>query len=74
MTWPFENDTRAVVKKLAKRSLKSERRRNLMVVVAVGLAAFLICFAGITSVSITQMQRRQVADTYEAVLDRKSVV
>ncbi len=67
MTWPFENDTRAVVKKLAKRSLKSERRRNLMVVVAVGLAAFLICFAGITSVSITQMQRRQVADTYEAV-------
>ncbi len=32
MTWPFENDTGAIVKKLAKRSLASEKRRNLMVV------------------------------------------
>ncbi len=30
MTWPFENDTGAIVKKLAKRSLASEKRRNLM--------------------------------------------
>ena len=35
MTWPFENDTSAIVKKLAKRSLASEKRRNLMVVIAV---------------------------------------
>ena len=40
MTWPFENDTGAIVKKLAKRSLASEKRRNLMVVIAVALAAF----------------------------------
>jgi len=33
----------------------------------VALAAFLICFAAIASVSIAQMQRSQVADTYEAV-------
>ncbi len=45
MTWPFENDTGAIVKKLAKRSLTSEKRRNLMVVVAVALAAFLICLS-----------------------------
>lgn len=31
MTWPFENDIGAIVKKLAKRSLASEKRRNLMV-------------------------------------------
>ena len=31
MTWPFENDTGAIVKKLAKRSLGGERRRHLMV-------------------------------------------
>nr|WP_288974328.1 ABC transporter permease [uncultured Blautia sp.] len=67
MTWPFENDTGAIVKKLAKRSLASEKRRNLMVVVAVALAAFLICFAAVISVSIAQIQRNQVADTYEAV-------
>lgn len=67
MTWPFENDTSAIVKKLAKKSLESEKRRNLMVVIAVALAAFLICFTGIVSVSLTQIQRNQVADTYEAV-------
>ena len=62
MTWPFENDTGAIVKKLAKRSLASEKRRNLMVVTAVALAAFLICFAAILSVSVAQIQRNQVAD------------
>ncbi|MDE7220269.1 MAG: ABC transporter permease, partial [Oscillospiraceae bacterium] len=67
MTWPFENDTSAIVKKLAKRSLISEKRRNLMVIIAVALAAFLISFAAILSVSVAQMQRNQVADTYEAV-------
>ena len=69
MTWPFENDTGAIVKKLAKRSLASEKRRNLMVVVAVALAAFLICLSAVISVSVAQIQRNQVADTYEAVFD-----
>ena len=41
MTWPFGHDIGAIVKKLAKRSLASEKRRNLMVVIAVALAAFL---------------------------------
>ena len=67
MTWPFENDTSAITKKLAKKSLQSEKRRNLMVVIAVALAAFLICFTGIVATSLTQMQRNQVVDTYEAV-------
>ena len=67
MTWPFENDTSAITKKLAQKSLQSEKRRNLMVVIAVALAAFLICFTGIVSTSLTQMQRNQVVDTYEAV-------
>ena len=67
MTWPFENDTSSITSKLARKSLKSEKRRNLMVVIAVALAAFLICFTGIVSTSLTQMQRNQVVDTYEAV-------
>lgn len=69
MTWPFENDTGAIVKKLAERSLASEKRRNLMVVVAVALAAFLVCLSAVISVSVAQIQRNQVADTYEAVFD-----
>ena len=73
MTWPFENDTSAITKKLAKKSLQSEKRRNLMVVIAVALAAFLICFSGIVMASSTLTHRCnaiRLADTYEAVYTR----
>ena len=56
MTWPFENDTSAITKKLAKKSMRSEKRRNRMVIIAVALAAFLICFAGTASVSLAQIR------------------
>lgn len=46
MTWPFENNTSTITKKLAKNSLKSEKRRNLMVVIAIALAAFLMSMCG----------------------------
>lgn len=38
-----------------------------MVIIAVALAAFLLCFAGTASASLAQIQRSQVVDTYEAV-------
>lgn len=41
MTWPFENDTSAITKKLAKKSMRSEKRRNRMVIIAVALAGLL---------------------------------
>ena len=41
MTWPFENDTSAITKKLAKESMRSEKRRNRMVIIAVALAGLL---------------------------------
>lgn len=67
MLWPLENNTEAFVKRLAKRSLESEKRRNVMVMISVALAAFLISFAGGTAVSLVQMQNNQISDTYEAV-------
>lgn len=66
MTWPFENDTTAIINKLAKRNMQSEKRRNLMVIIAVALSAFLICLAGTIVTSMLQMQQNQVNDTYEA--------
>ena len=47
MTWPFENDTSVAEKKLASRSLKADKRRNLFVIVTIALAVCLmgtICF------------------------------
>ncbi len=42
MTWPFENDTNAITKKLADRSLAHEQRRNLFAVIALTLTSFMI--------------------------------
>ena len=66
MTWPFENDTSAITKKLAKKSLQSEKRRNLMVVIAVALASCLICFSIVMALSTRQIEKNHVEDTYEA--------
>ena len=66
MTWPFENDTTAIINKLAKRNMQSEKRRNLMVIIAVALSAFLICLADTIVTSMLQLQQNQVDDTYEA--------
>ena len=57
MTWPFENNTNGIVKNLAKRNLKSEKRRNVMVIISVVLAAFLISLSGLAGVSLMQTER-----------------
>ena len=40
MTWPFENDTSAVIKKLAKRNLKTDKSRNILIIITIALAAW----------------------------------
>ena len=49
MTWPFEAKYQRHYKEAGKEKVcKAEKRRNLMVVIAaVALAAFLICFHGV---------------------------
>ena len=39
MTWPFENDTSAVVRKYAKKSIKANRRTTLSIMTAVLIAS-----------------------------------
>ncbi len=47
MTWPFENDTSAVEKKLAARAIKADKRRSLFIILTIALAVCLmgsLCF------------------------------
>ena len=47
MTWPFENDTSGVEKKLAARSIRADRRRSVFVILTIALAVCLmgtLCF------------------------------
>lgn len=50
MVWPFENDTRKIEKKLARRSLSADRGRSIVSVFTIGLAVCLMAsFAFIDS-------------------------
>lgn len=58
---------KSIVKKIASKNMKNEKRRNIMVVIAVILSSFLISFTGMLATSLLQEQKNQVTDTYEAV-------
>lgn len=53
MALPFENNTDRVIKRLARASLESERRRNLLAGLIVFGAAFLLSFAAILAGNAT---------------------
>lgn len=55
-----------MINKIIKRNMRSERRKNLMVIISIALSSFLICFIGMTLLSIVQSRKNQVMDTYEA--------
>ena len=42
MTWPFENDTSTIVKRISNRSLSANRKRNLFIVLTIALASALL--------------------------------
>ena len=67
MTWPFENDTSAITKKLAKESLKNEKRRNFMIVIAISLAAFLMLMCGTLFFAFQESQNNMA--TFQASYD-----
>ena len=46
MTWPFENDTSAITKKLAKNSLKAGKMRNILIVLTILLSVALMVRVG----------------------------
>ena len=45
MTWPFENDTSAVVKRISNRSISANRKRNLFTIITIALAAAALLLA-----------------------------
>lgn len=67
MTLPFENNTTQVVKRLAKRSLSNEKRRNILLVITIALATFLMSTVGTAIFSTGAMQRKMAEDTFEIV-------
>lgn len=63
MTLPFENDTGPVIKKLASRSIQTDKRRNLFVIVTIALAAALMAAIFVREREVTENWRRTFGDS-----------
>ena len=71
MTWPFENDTSAIIKKLASAQLKKERLKKIFTIIAISLATFLMAsvlllVSGI--ITVNQNGGNNITGSYHALI------
>lgn len=69
MLWPFENDTGKIEKRLAEKSVSTEKNRTLLIRIIIFIAAFLLSFSGILlcNATLSTQQITHVNNTMEAL-------
>ena len=68
MTWPFENDTSAITKKLAKRSLQADKRRNIFLILTIILTTALLSGMFFTVFAKQRELKDNIRGQYQAVV------
>lgn len=68
MIWPFENDTDAIVKKLAKRNLKADKTRNVLIIITIAFAACLIMATILYFLNQKRASRNSAEGMYQATI------
>lgn len=68
MTWPFENDTSAITKKLAKRSLQADKRRNVFLILTIILTTALLSGMFFTVFAKQRELKDNIRGQYQAVV------
>ena len=75
MTWPFENDTGAIVKRISNRSVSANRKRNIFIVLTIALARALlsaIVLYGFGVMQETQNRNQKTAQImYHAISEQQ---
>ena len=69
MTWPFENDTSAITRKLAKRNLKADKSRNILIIITIALAACLIMTTTLYFFASQRKSLNDAAGRYQAIIN-----
>ncbi len=59
MTWPFENDTSGIVKRISNRSISANRKRNIFIVLTIVLPAH--CYLLLYSMALGLCRKRKTA-------------
>ena len=71
MTWPFENDTSAIIKKLASAQLKKERLKKIFTIIAISLATFLMASVLLLvsgMITVNQNGGNHITGSYHALI------
>ena len=66
MTWPFENDTGAIVKKLADRSMKADKRRNAFIIITIAFAVSLMMVLALYNLGTDRENRLYLQGRYQS--------
>ena len=69
MTLSFENDTRIIVKKLAKRNLKADKSRNILIIITIALATCLIMTTTLYFFASQRKSLNDAAGRYQAIIN-----
>lgn len=69
MTYPFENDTEKIEKRIAERSISSEKNRTFLIRVIVLIASFLLSFSGILlcNATLSMQQNTRINNAAETL-------
>ena len=66
MTLAFENDTRKVIRRLARRSMQADRRRSLFIILTISLAVCLMGMLGFIQSARRMKTREDIQGHYQA--------
>ena len=69
MTWPFENNTNAIVKRLAKKSIKSDRKKNFLIMITIALATSLIMATALYFFNSQRSSLNDASGRYQAIIN-----
>ena len=68
MTWPFENDTSSIIKKIAVKNLQSDKNRNILLTITIAFATCLITATALYFFGSQSSALNKAADIYQATI------
>lgn len=67
MTWPFENDTSSVIKKLARKSVRFDKKKTLFCFSAIAIAVAMIMMSLLTVQNIVHQNQEEIKGLHQGI-------
>lgn len=67
MIWPFENDTGAIIKNMAQKSIAFDKKKNLFCISAIVVAVAMIMMSLLTVQNIIHQNQNEVSGLHQGI-------